>query len=173
MTVTVQGAKATGENWRDNWQTPVNVLELVTLFYGDYWFDPCPVDPDINGLEECWSQYGNSQFINPPFSQYAKWIDFGLRQGCDKNRICNNNQGCEQIWLCNSNTDTKYYHKLLNASSALVLTNYRMSFRHPETGEEINGNRQGQTLFYIGSRPREFGEVFGELGTVLQGSNRA
>ena len=100
------GAAATGENWRDNWQTPPEILDRVNEFWPSGWLDPCPPDPTFDGLKKKWAQQA---FINPPFSQYLKWLLHGLTQKP------------EQIWIGHHSHDTQAGRLLLNASRAAIL----------------------------------------------------
>lgn len=52
----------------DDWQTPPGLYaELDAEFHFD--FDPCPLKPTFDGLAVPW---GNSNFINPPYSRQLK-----------------------------------------------------------------------------------------------------
>jgi hypothetical protein len=150
-----QGAKATGDPWRDCYQTPRYILDAVEAVLGEFWFDPCPKvrRPDWDGLTMPWQPYA---YINPPFSEYGEWVEWGLQQPGP------------QIWICHSNTDTKWYHRLLDASSAMVLTKGRTYFIDPRTGEPSKEARQGQTVFFRGeSRIAVFMYEFDRIGRII------
>jgi len=52
----------------DNWETPLTLLnELNNEFVFD--FDPCPFNPDFDGLTCDW---GKRNFINPPYTRKLK-----------------------------------------------------------------------------------------------------
>lgn len=134
-----QGAKATGEDFRDLYQTPRYILDKVDEFYGkDFWDDPCPIAHTQDNLApeifECLANHFIGNFyINPPFSQYAKWVDAYAGY-----------MPTQQIWLLeNVKTETKYGQKLLGLASAVCFLNKRVNFIHPETGKVVNGNRVG------------------------------
>lgn len=52
-------------------QTPEELLEDLTKIYGEFDFDPCPPDPQFDGLTADW---GKNNFVNPPFSNLNKWL---------------------------------------------------------------------------------------------------
>lgn len=115
-----QGAKSTGDNWRDNYKTPRNILDLVDRLFGERgWFDPCPPSPTFNGLLRHWGP--QPIYANPPFSEFSKWVEHGIKQPG------------EQIWICHSNTETQWYQTLIKHSDLMVLTKYRVKFIDPRT----------------------------------------
>lgn len=146
------GAKATGQKVRDNWQTPLNILGLVDRFYGGQWFDPCPINPEFNGLTMKWHP---RTYINPPFSEYLEWAKHGKLQPL------------EQIWICNHDHSTERF-QLLTPGSTMCLLFDRVAFINPETREPVNGNSKCQTLIYRGNNSDYFEEVFQGVGTVVE-----
>lgn len=46
-----------------NWKTPKAIYDGLNKEF-NFDFDPCPVNPDFDGLEVEW---GNSNFVNPPY----------------------------------------------------------------------------------------------------------
>jgi len=82
----------------DNWRTPEKIYqELNKEFSFD--FDPCPPNPTFNGLEVEWKE---KNFINPPYSEVAKWIKKGYEESL-KGKLC--------VFLVASRTDTKWFHE--------------------------------------------------------------
>lgn len=150
-----QGAKMTGDLEKDNWQTPTSLYQAIKEFLGDSFFDPCPHKPTFDGLNTDW--VGNI-YVNPPFSKYYQFITKGLIEFANSNST-------EIIWLSNSNTETKYYQMLVKESSALFFFNKRLSFLDAENKPK-GGNTKGQTLFYMGYRPKAFLTFVNSLGGV-------
>ncbi len=72
-TLADSGAKASKENWRDNYQTPQYILDCVDKLYGGEWFDPCPANPDFDGLDMFWDY--KKVYVNPPFSKHKEWCE--------------------------------------------------------------------------------------------------
>jgi hypothetical protein len=168
-----QGAKATEESWRDNYQTPREILDRVDEFYTNKWVDPFPINP---GDFDCFSQNFNGKplYINPPFSQYAEAVEHLTGDGSIGPFVT------RQLWLLeNVKTETKYAQKLLRLASAICFINKRINFLDPRTGEPFkvwsekkqkweNGSpRTAYLLIYIGDTPTHFKDVFESLGVVI------
>lgn len=53
--------------------TPTALLNVIQkmFFKGEDFFDPCPSDPDFDGLRIKW--HGNC-YVNPPFKELPRWI---------------------------------------------------------------------------------------------------
>ncbi len=145
------GAKGKGEPWRDNYRTPDELLELVRNCLGHDYFDPCPANPEFDGLAIEWQP---NTFINPPFSQYAQWVAHGLKQPMP------------QIWLANNATETKWFQLLANKSHGICFLNKRVTFIAPEGVEQGKGNPRGQVLFYRGGNLRRLEETFASHGII-------
>lgn len=63
-----------------HWSTPV---DLYQAFMDAGYIDPCPLNSTINGLNI--DYYRQKLFINPPFNDLDKWVDYALKQslnGC-------------------------------------------------------------------------------------------
>jgi len=86
----------------DNWKTPENLYnQLNAEFHFD--FDPCPYtesEIEFNGLEVSW---GNSNFVNPPYSRKLKEA-FVLKaiEESSKGKLC--------VLLLPVSTSTKLFH---------------------------------------------------------------
>jgi hypothetical protein len=158
-----QGAIATGENWRDNWITPDYIKDAVEAYFLGEYYDPCPEDPKSCGLSDPW---GVHAYVNPPFSQYQKWADYGLSQ------LIAPDAAGRMTWrtivfLANSNTETKWYQQLAQASHTIILPNKRIKFIDPRAGEAGESPRQGQSLFCLGRTEGTNIGALASLGTVL------
>jgi len=55
-------------NNHDNWETPKELYDDLDREF-DFDFDPCPLFADFNGLD---IQWGQRNFINPPYSRKLK-----------------------------------------------------------------------------------------------------
>jgi len=89
-------------NKKDDWQTPKDLYNtLDRMFHFD--FDPCPVNPQFDGLRIKWH---GSVFCNPPYSDVKKWIAKGINEIQERNVNC-------IVYLVYAKTDTKWFHKYI------------------------------------------------------------
>lgn len=129
----VQGATQTKNPDKDKWKTPDYLLRLH-----DQYFDPCPDEPDFNGLQVSW---GDKAYINPPFSQYLKWANYGI--GTQTNT--------EQLWICHHNHDTRWFAKLMERATMICALNNRVHFVDPITNLPSESTAIGkcQSIIYV------------------------
>jgi site-specific DNA-methyltransferase (adenine-specific) len=101
---------------RLDWQTPNAVYDELDQEFG-FDFDPCPHDPQFDGLNIEW---GSCNFVNPPYGrEISKWIDKALEQFA---------KGKTVVLLVASRTDTKWWHKLMNKASGIRFIKGRLKF---------------------------------------------
>jgi site-specific DNA-methyltransferase (adenine-specific) len=92
----------------DEWETPANIFKpLDEKFH--FTLDPCATDknhkcvkyytPEQDGLKQDWG--GETAFINPPYSEAAKWI----RKAVDESK-----KGNTCVLLIPARVDTTYWH---------------------------------------------------------------
>ena len=81
-------------------RTPIDLYEKLDKEF-NFDFDPCPKDPDFDGLNITWS---NSNFINPPYNKQKLWIKKAYEESL-KNKIC--------VMLLPARTDTKIFHEII------------------------------------------------------------
>lgn len=110
----------------DFWYTPPLILDVVQEVLGLY-FDPCPIDPKIDGLRAEWGRYC---FINPPYSRDLKraFIDAAIEKF--------NPNSDRYIWLMNY-ANSKDMEDIKRRSSAVCLPGKRVKFLvgHPDLQE--------------------------------------
>lgn len=153
------GAKAKKDPKADHWQTPPYILDAIDKFWPQGWFDPCPANPALDGLDGKWPA---RTYINPPFSQYRAWTDHGRHQPL------------EQIWMSNHNHDTEWFQALVVDAMCLLFD--RVVFIDPTTGKpaaDKDGRPQTmigkcQTLRYKGSDIAGFAKAFQHLGQIVE-----
>lgn len=101
----------------DNWRTPKKIYEdLDKEFHFD--FDPCPYPmPDWDGIEVEW---GNSNFVNPPYSETERWIRKALleRRYMDRN----------SVMLLRLDASTKWFRDLILPNAEIRLFDDRLHF---------------------------------------------
>lgn len=113
-------------SYSDHWFTPKEIYDVYVNLKGYY--DPCPLmanDFDFN------IELPYNLFINPPYSDIAKWVDYAI----DNHKYClafGNNKNI--VILIPSRTDTKYFHKLLEYGCDLEFIKGRLKFGGAKTG---------------------------------------
>jgi site-specific DNA-methyltransferase (adenine-specific) len=114
----------------DKWATPKDLYDkLNDEFHFD--FDPCPIDwkeGDPNGLTIEW---GSCSFVNPPYSNVAKWIE--------KSNI-EWKKGKKIVMLINAITDTKAFHEYILGNAEIRFIKGRVKFVNPKNPKILNPN---------------------------------
>jgi site-specific DNA-methyltransferase (adenine-specific) len=115
----------------DNWATPKEVYEsLDKEFHFD--FDPCPLFAKFDGLSVEW---GNSNFINPPYSRKLKegfiWKAF---EESNKGKLC--------VMLLPVSTSTKIFHTVIYPHAEIRFWRGRINFL--ANGEQNDKYKSGQ-----------------------------
>lgn len=84
--------------------------------------DPCPLHSKEDNLNKIYD--GKKIFINPPYSQISKWVDF----------IENNLHYAWEIHLLiPARTDTKYFHELIKLHPIIYFIKGRLHFNDKGT----------------------------------------
>jgi site-specific DNA-methyltransferase (adenine-specific) len=105
-----------------DWETPRHILDWVEGCYGKF-FDPCPKNPDFNGLKIEWKDIN---FVNPPYGTEIKhWI----KKSYEESR-----KGKVVVLLIPSRTDTKWWHEYCMKANAIFFIKGRITFRGDHKG---------------------------------------
>ena len=116
---------------KDDWATPDWLLVEIYNEFGKF-FDPCPLNNDINkwdGLKEDWN---NVNFINPPYSRTLKelFIEKAYSEW-KKGKTC--------IMLLPVSTSTKVFHTFIYKKAEIRFFKRRIKFKGYNTkGEYVN-----------------------------------
>jgi len=101
-------------HYSDHWSTPKEIYDLYVNKM--HYFDPCPLGQYTFDFDDV----GLPIFLNPPYSQITKWIDWAINEHQTfKKHI---------VILIPSRTDTKYFHKLLEYGCELEFIKGRLKF---------------------------------------------
>ena len=147
------------------WYTPAEYIEAARAVMGSIDLDPASSEianqtvkasayytAEANGLDKKWS--GNV-WLNPPYASdlIGKFIDKLTTERGTYNQA---------VVLVNNATETEWFHKLINAASAVLFPKGRVKFYKPdgETGAPL----QGQAVVYIGDAPERFLNEFRRFG---------
>jgi hypothetical protein len=83
-----------------NGRTPKDLYDNLDKEF-NFDFDPCPKDPNFDGLTISWSK---CNFINPPFKTQKLWIKKAYEESL-KGKVC--------VMLLPARTDTKIFHEIV------------------------------------------------------------
>ena len=101
---------------RLDWKTPKAVYQILDAEFG-FTFDPCPVNPDFDGLSISW---GNCNFVNPPYGrEIPKWIKKGYEESL---------LGKTVVFLIPSRTDTRWWHNYCMTATEIRFIRGRLKF---------------------------------------------
>lgn len=68
--------------------TPAYVLRFVQSCLGPGYYDPCPLEPTVDGLSVRWKK---KCYVNPPFSSIKHWLDKSWHEV--------NAGGADEVWV--------------------------------------------------------------------------
>jgi len=85
---------------RQDGKTPKDLYEKLDQEF-NFDFDPCPSNPNFNGLEIDWKK---CNFVNPQYNKQELWVKKAYEQSL-KNKIC--------VLLLPARTDTKIFHEII------------------------------------------------------------
>lgn len=101
----------------DEWETPKFIYDQA-MEKGMY--DPCPLGGKKDNLKNDW---GESNFVNPPYSQLLKWIEKSIEQH-KKNKFV--------LLLIPARTDTKAFKMLYEYGSEITFITGRLHFNEKD-----------------------------------------
>lgn len=102
----------------DDWSTPKSIYDrAMKLGY----FDPCPLHSKFDGLSIDW---GNMNFVNPPYSQLKRWIEKSIEQHQKHKHV---------TLLIPARTDTQAFKLLYDYGSLIYFITGRLRFNQANT----------------------------------------
>ena len=106
---------------RLDWKTPKAVYQVLDSEFR-FDFDPCPTNPDFDGLSIDW---GYRNFVNPPYGrEIPKWIKKGYEESLKNKTV---------VFLIPSRTDTSYWHDYIMKADEIRYIRGRLKF-----GDSVN-----------------------------------
>lgn len=121
---------------KDDWGTPNDFYEKLNKEF-DFDFDPCPFKHDLslwNGLEIEW---GERNFINPPYSRM-------LKESFVKKAVEESKKGKLCVMLLPVSTSTKLFHEvILPNQKEIRFIKGRIKFTGVNTKGELVTNKAG------------------------------
>jgi site-specific DNA-methyltransferase (adenine-specific) len=101
----------------EKWKTPEVFYQKLNEEF-NFNFDPCPSNPDFDGLEIEW---GSCNFVNPPYGNaIAKWLEKAMRE---------QEKGNTSVFLIPSRTDTKWWHTYVMQADEIRFIKGRLRFQ--------------------------------------------
>ncbi len=91
------------------------MLAALRAEFGSF-FDPCPLNPTFDGLQIEW---GNVNYVNPPFSQAKAWVAKGKAEWL---------KGKTVVFLLPISSDTEWFHSCLCSSAEIRYLRGRIKF---------------------------------------------
>ena len=117
----------------DEWKTPPTLYkQLDDEFHFD--FDPCPLHANFDGLV---SEWGNSNFINPPYNRIDK--PKFIQKAYDEWR-----KGKTCVLLIPVSTSTKQFHDIIKPHAEIRFLRGRVSFEGYNTKGEYVTKQKGK-----------------------------
>lgn len=125
----------------DYWQTPKALYDTLNQdFHFD--FDPCPSDPSFDGLLVEW---GESNFVNPPYSQTGKW--------CEK-ALAESRKGKKVVMLLRLDASTRWFRDVVLPHAEVRLFYDRVWFVNPKTGKQTRSDHASILAIFNGGSER-------------------
>ena len=103
----------------DHWNTPQWIKDMFNGY-----FDPCPNDPQVNGLAIDWKEFN---YVNPPYSQPLDWVLKAIEE---------NKKGKFIVMLLRMDTSTRWFSLLQEAEAEFLWFAGRLHFS--DTGKPAN-----------------------------------
>ncbi len=101
---------------RSNWRTPKKFYQELDKEF-DFDFDPCPPNPEFNGLKMKWKE---RNFVNPPYGrEIGKWLKKGFQEAKNGKLV---------VFLIPSRTDTKWWHDFVMKANEIRFIKGRLKF---------------------------------------------
>lgn len=103
---------------RMDWRTPKAVYQVLDSEF-HFNFDPCPPNPDFDGLAYDF-HWGRCNFVNPPYGRdLPKWIEKGYDEW-----LC----GKTVVFLIPARTDTSWWHDFCMEATEIRYIRGRLKF---------------------------------------------
>jgi len=117
---------------KDDWATPKELYKKLDAEF-NFDFDPCPLHSDFDGLAISW---GNSNFINPPYSRKLK--ELFIRKAYQESlsgKLC--------VMLLPVSTSTKIFHEIIYPYAEIRFLKGRVRFEGINSYGELVNNKCG------------------------------
>ena len=122
-------------NAGDDWKTPRDLYEKLDQEF-NFDFDPCPFQHDLSEWDGLKIEWGNSNFVNPPYSKKLKeaFINKGYEEA---------QKGKKVVMLLPVSTSTKIFHEVILPNCEIRFLRGRVKFEGVNTFGELVKNKCG------------------------------
>jgi hypothetical protein len=121
---------------KDDWGTPKWFYDKLDAIYR-FDFDPCPLRFEDNGFDGLTCEWGNSNYVNPPYSAKKKkaFVEKAIKE---------KKKGRMSVFLLPVSTSTKLYHHIIkpNADSIEMLEGRVPFIGVNSKGEFVNWHQE-------------------------------
>ena len=101
---------------RQDWRTPESIYSNLNEEF-EFDFDPCPINPKMDGL---YIEWGQLYFCNPPYKEISKWIQKGYEEFLNGKTV---------VFLIPSRTDTRWWHDYIMNATEMRFIKGRIRFQ--------------------------------------------
>jgi len=122
----------------DDWETPYYIYDYIFKeFFTSYeFFDPCPLNNNLNEFDGLKVEWGKQNYINPPYSRKLK--EEFIRKAFEeskKGKLC--------VMLLPVSTSTKVFHEIIYPHAEIRFLKGRVKFKGVNSNGEIVTNKCG------------------------------
>jgi hypothetical protein len=126
----------------DDWRTPEDFYSKLNERF-DFDFDPCPFQHDLTKWNGLLIEWGERNFINPPYSRKLKeqFIIKAYEESL-KGKLC--------VLLIPASTDTKIFHEYILGIAEIEFIKGRLKFEgYNNNGELVKGPAMKGSMLVI------------------------
>lgn len=92
---------------KDDWMTPISFIKEIEEKYDiKFDFDPCPFQHDLSLFDGLKIEWGNCNFVNPPYSLH-------LKTKFVEKAVFESKKGKKSVLLLPVSTSTKLFHEII------------------------------------------------------------
>lgn len=130
----------TKETQKDDWATPKELYDKLNSEF-NFDFDPCPFQHNVDLWDGLKIQWGNSNYINPPYSRKLKegFINKALEES-KKGKLC--------VMLLPVSTSSKIFHEVILPNAEIRFLRGRPKFIGFNSKNEYVDSHGGGTRQY-------------------------
>tara|TARA_Y100001972_G_C7664903_1_gene335947 strand:- start:2591 stop:3031 length:441 start_codon:yes stop_codon:yes gene_type:complete len=126
----------------DDWKTPKNFYDKLNKRF-NFDFDPCPFQHDLTKWDGLKIEWGQRNFVNPPYSRKLKedFIKKAYRESMN-GKLC--------VMLLPASTDTKIFHTHIYGVAKIEFIQGRLKFEgYNNRGQLVKGPAMKGSMIVI------------------------